>query len=184
MTCIVSFVADDKTIYIGGDSAGSNDYTVRNRSNPKVFINGEFIIGYTSSFRMGQILQFSLKPPKYIEELHGTIFQYMCTEFINSIRQCLTSGGYARVDAGEESGGDFIVGFKGKLFKIFSDYQVSENVENYEAAGCGEAYALGSLYASVKDEPEEIIKEALECAEYFSPFVRAPFTILKLENTK
>jgi len=105
----------------------------------------------------------------------------MCTEFIDSVRQALVFGGYARVESGEESGGCFLVGFKGKLYKIFSDYQVSECSDGYDVAGCGEAYALGSLYSSASTEPEKIIEAALTTAEYFSPFVRAPFTIVKLE---
>ncbi len=180
MTCIVGFIDDSGDIYMGGDSAGVSGFDIRTCSNPKVFINGEFIMGYTSSFRMGQLLQYSFSPPKYISELHGDIHKYMCTEFVNSLRQCLSNGGYARNDSGEESGGFFLVGFKGRLFEIQSDFQVFECSEPYNSVGCGESFALGSLWQNNAVYGENKVKEALKCAEYFSAGVRSPFTILKL----
>lgn len=168
---------------MGADSAGTNvNFKQRTRLDKKVFINGEFIIGFTSSFRMGQLLKYKLNPPKYISEIHGDIFKYMCTHFIDSLRQCLKEGGYAQIDKGEESGGCFLVGFRGRLFEIESDFQVGENADKYSAVGCGEEYALGTLY-SLKDKKmtaAEQIKSALACAEYFSAGVRGPFNILKL----
>jgi len=182
MTCVVGFIADDG-IYIGADSAGTNsDLKQRTRLDKKVFINGEFIIGFTSSFRMGQLIQYKFTPPKYIFEMHGDVFQYMCTQFVDSLRQCLKDGGYAQNDKGEECGGYFLVGFKGRLFSVQGDYQVAETVDNYDSCGCGEEFALGSLFLLSKsdDVAENIVKQALSSAEYFSAGVRGPFTILKL----
>jgi hypothetical protein len=55
MTCIVGIVENGK-VYMGGDAAGVNGYSVRVRKDPKLFKVGEFLFGYTSSFRMGQLL--------------------------------------------------------------------------------------------------------------------------------
>jgi hypothetical protein len=185
MTCIVGFIADDG-IYMGADSAGvDGSYNISTRLDKKVFIKDEFIIGFTSSFRMGQLIQYSFNPPKYIPELYNNdIFQYMCTAFIDSLRKCLKDGGYSRNDQGEESGGCFLVGFKGRLFEIADDFQVGEVANRYNSVGCGFSYALGSLYADILGDnsvdTEQMIKNALECAEYFSAGVRRPFNILKL----
>ena len=63
MTCIVGLEHKGK-VYIGGDSAGVAGYSLSVRADQKVFINGNFIFGFTSSFRMGQILRFGFNPPR------------------------------------------------------------------------------------------------------------------------
>ena len=79
MTCIVGLVMPDG-IYVGGDSAGVGGYSLTVRADEKVFINSGFIFGFTSSFRMGQILRFGFAPPK----LHADIdlYEYMVTTFV------------------------------------------------------------------------------------------------------
>lgn len=185
MTCIVGFIANDG-IYMGGDSAGTDsNLNQRTRLDKKVFIKDEFIIGFTSSFRMGQLIQYKFNPQKYISEIHGDVFKYMCTVFIDELRFCLKSGGYTKIEANEEVGGCFLVGFKGRLFYIESDFQVVECIDKYNSAGCGSSYALGSIYSDIGigiTDANDLIFNALECAEYFSAGVRKPFNILKLEG--
>ena len=72
------------------------------------------------------------------------------------------------------------IGKAGRLFTIQSDYQVAEVADNYTAVGCGQDYALGSLYATLESIPTKRIKLALETAAYFSAAVRPPFVIEKL----
>ena len=63
MTCIVGYL-DKETVYLGGDSAGTDgNYSQHIRKDKKVFQNGPFIFGFTSSFRMGQILMSSRFKP-------------------------------------------------------------------------------------------------------------------------
>lgn len=62
MTCIVGLV-DKGSIYMGGDSAGVAGLSVTTRADEKVFLNGPFIMGFTTSFRMGQILRYKFVPP-------------------------------------------------------------------------------------------------------------------------
>ena len=62
MTCIVGLVHEG-VVYIGGDSAGVAGLSLTVRADEKVFQNGEFLMGFTTSFRMGQLLRYSLKPP-------------------------------------------------------------------------------------------------------------------------
>ena len=66
MTCIVG-VVDNGKVYMGGDSAGVGGLCIETRKQPKVFRNGDFLIGYTDSFRMGQLLQYKMSPPRYFE---------------------------------------------------------------------------------------------------------------------
>jgi len=178
MTCVAAVIYD-KTVYMGADSAGVAGSALTIRADQKVFINGEFLIGFTSSFRMGQLLRYAFDPPKYRED-EKDLYKYMVTDFVNAVRKCLKDGGYAQVDKGEESGGWFLVGIRGRLFKIESDYQVGESVQPYEAVGCGEAYALGVFSVTHTVDPEDRIRLALGSAEKFSACVRAPFIVLKI----
>ena len=50
-------------VYIGADSLGSNGFTQSIRKESKVFKNGEFLIGCTSSFRMIDLLKWKFNPP-------------------------------------------------------------------------------------------------------------------------
>lgn len=150
MTCIVGLV-DNGIVYIGGDSCGSDGRTSTIRAEEKVFRNGEFLFGFTSSFRMGGILRYSFKPP---ECKTWDVWRYMNTTFIDAVREAFKSGGYLQTESGRESGGDFLVGFRGQLFVIESDFQIGVPACSYEAVGCGRSHALGSLFSTVGMQAE------------------------------
>ena len=177
MTCIVGIVdKKENKVLMGGDSSGVSGWDLTIRKDAKVFKNGEFVIGCTSSFRMIQLLQFSFKPP----EIKTDLFEYMCTDFVNAIRTCFKDGGYLQKETkGDELGGTFLVAYKDRLFKICSDFQVGESISGMEAIGCGDAYALGSLYSTKKmvNTNDRIIK-SLECASFFSIGVHKPFIVV------
>jgi len=179
MTCIVGFVDKQNNVYIGGDSAGvGGGYSIRDREDPKVFRNGNMIMGYTSSFRMGQLLRFKLKIPNQPKKMLD--YEYMCTLFIDAVRKCLKDNGYSIIDKNNEKIGVFLVGYKGKLYDIEEDLQVGVNRDQYNACGCGETYALGSLATNKEIDPIKVITRALEIAEKFSAGVRRPFKIITL----
>lgn len=177
MTCIVGIKQDGK-IYMGADSAGSGGTMLRVRSDRKVFIKEDFIMGFTSSFRMGELLQFSLDIPAHHNGVD--VYAFMVTSFVNAVRECLKAGGYARKEKEGEEAGTFLVGYRGRIFKIYDDYQVSEHLFPYDACGCGENYALGVLYANVHLKPEDRIMQALAAAQQFSSGVREPFYLLSI----
>lgn len=174
MTCIVGLV-DNGKVYIGGDSAGVAGLSLAVRADPKVFCNGEFVFGFTTSFRMGQLLAHSFQPPARRAE--DDVYAFMVTNFVNAVRECLKTGGYAHKEHEVESGGTFLVGHAGRLFMIADDYQVGENVDGYDAVGCGAEIALGSLYSTGTMVAKKRVTTALRAAERFSAGVRAPFHI-------
>lgn len=178
MTCIVGYIdKKNKKVIMGGDSAAIAGLDLTIRKDNKVFNNGDFVIGCTSSFRMIQLLQYSFKPPEIKTK---NIHQYMCTDFINEVRKCFQEGGFLqKYTDGDEKGGTFLVGYKNKLFKIDNDFQVAENINGYDSIGCGDDYALGSLYILNKTSksPIDIVLLALNTASYFSAGVSKPFII-------
>ena len=176
MTCIVGLVENGK-VYMGADSAGVSGLDICIRADEKVFINNNFLMGFTTSFRMGQLLRYAFVPPKRFPG--DDIDRFMVTKFIDGVRKCLKDGGFATKEKEAEEGGIFLVGYEGNLFYVGSDYQIGRNVYGYDAVGCGEKYALGSLYAS-KGNPRERIRGALMAAQQFSGGVLEPFHIIEI----
>lgn len=176
MTCIVGIEHDGK-VTIGGDAAAVEPNRIVARYDEKVYTVGEYLIGFCDSFRMGQLLRFRLVVPK---QKHGmSDYEHLCTVFIDSVRKCLSDGGFARTDQGEESGGAFLVGYRGRLYHVDTDYQVGRSMLGYEAIGCGTEYAIGSM-ASTTGKPERRIRKALTVASEHSTGVRGPFTIVTI----
>lgn len=179
MTAIVGLVHDD-TVYIGGDSAGVSGLQLTVRADTKVFRNGPYLFGFTTSFRMGQLIHHALTPPAP----KGRLERFMSTTFIDAIRDCLKQGGWARKENEREEGGTFLVGVQGRLFVVYDDYQVGQAADGYAAVGCGDQIALGALYATagLGMPPRKRVRLALAAAERFSAGVRAPFICLALKR--
>jgi len=189
MTCIVGLV-DNGRVIIGGDSAGvTTSWGISTRRDPKVGLVGEFAIGFTDSFRMGQVLLYRFRPP---ELYHDTdLMPYMVGPFVDELRLTLKAAGYAECRNERESAGTFLVGIRGRLFRVCSDYQVGEAADKFDSVGCGEGHALGSLFTTSPDCPlyttsldyplsaRGRVIEALRAAEHFSGGVRSPFNLIE-----
>lgn len=182
MTAIVGLIHNGD-VYMGADSAGSNDSYISSRRHPKIFRNGDYIIGYTSSFRMGQLLQHSFKAPEP-PRMDDTLVGFMATVFVDAIRDCFKEGGWSEIEKGRELGGTFMVGVSGHLFKIEGNFQVDEEDSEYSACGSGAYYALGSLHSTSRRGigPTSRLELALDAAEHFCPQVRSPFHYLVLRG--
>lgn len=171
MTCVVGLVQGG-LVHLGADSAGVAGLSLTVRADGKVFRNGEYVMGFTSSFRMGQLLRYKLEPPAPTSDLE----RFMATTFIDAVRAVLKEGGWAMKYSEQESGGCFLVGVRGRLFEIDSDYQVGEPAVGFSAVGCGQDIALGALYATDGQPVKKRLRTALEASERFSAGVRGPFS--------
>ncbi|MFT0175080.1 hypothetical protein ACLKMY_40585, partial [Paraburkholderia mimosarum] len=170
-----------KKVYMGADSAAGGSY-ITVRADPKIYRVGPFLIGFTTSFRMGQLLGHNLTVAPRPEG--ADVFAFMCTTFVEAVRECFARGGYARKEHERESAGTFLVGYEGRVFRIDGDYQVGENAVNFNACGSGEQAALGALHstAGMPMLPEIRLERALAAAAEFSLGVRGPFRIEVLEG--
>jgi len=183
MTCIVGYQHKGK-VWIGGDSAGVAGLSITVRADRKVFKNKQFIMGFTTSFRMGQLLQYRFKPPAINSK--ENLETYMCTKFIDGVRKCFDTYKFGYDEKGAH-GGTFLVAVKKRLFTIHGDYQVGWSEVPYNAVGCGDDLALGAMYAleetdpdCVTHKPEDKIRIALGAAAAASGGVCEPFHIVKI----
>lgn len=179
MICVIGYLdKKSKKVYIGGDSASSNTEFITQSKDKKIFKNGDFIFGCITSWRMIQLLKYSFVPPQINSD---DIHHYMCTDFIESIKKCFKDGGFIKNEDDKENyGGDFIVGYKDRLFFIDILFAVHESFNNFHALGSGAYYALGSMFSDRKNKlnPKEKIIKALDASAFFSPSVCKPYYII------
>lgn len=191
MTCIVGLV-DRGTVYIGGDSASVAGWTSRVTRLPKVFRRGPFLIGYTTSFRMGQLLQHALHVPLQKDRdatsrSRAGDMRFMVTTFAESVRHLLKERGVAKIEANAESGGQFLVGYRGHLYSVQQDFQVNEMADGFDAVGSGAEYALGAMaamrsVARASLPPAARVRRALGVSAHFNMAVSPPFFVRSLKD--
>lgn len=179
MTCVVGLVHKGR-VYVGVDSSSVQGWTRRESKVSKVFRRGPFLIGYTTSFRMGQLLEHHLSVPRQTDKMADMTF--MVTQFIESARGLLKEKGFSKVEANNESGGQFMVGYRGHLFSIESDFQVGEIRDGYDAIGSGAEFALGAMAALAGRPPTRRIRRALEIAAHFNMGVCPPFIVKSMRG--
>lgn len=176
MTCVVG-IEDGSRVLIAGDSAGAANGTRTTRADEKVFLVDTVAFGFTNSFRMGQLLRYSLVLPDLPADRED-LERWMSVDFINAVRKCLKRRGYARCSDDGEEGGTFLVGIGSQLFRVTSDYQVGRSLYGYDAIGCAEAVALGALHATSERSARFRAQRALEAAAEHSTGVSPPFNFI------
>lgn len=181
MTCIVGLI-DNGKVYIGGDSCVSRGYVQQTMSSPKVFRNGHFLIGYSGSLRMAELLRFAFSPPEHPKDISTE--RYFATLFADALRTTLKDAGNATKNNEQESStGYFLVGYQGRLITIEADYSFTEVADGWDAIGSGNEVALGAMHAT-KDMsliPQKRIELALDAASTYCRGVCGPFTVEVLE---
>ena len=199
MTCIVA-MADGQKVVMGGDSAGVDGRDLYLRADAKVFLKRNYAIGFTTSFRMGQILRYETELPELPPDLDpDELERFFVTDFIPVVRKSFDEHGFAKTarfstpdrpglsEDGQAVGGTFLVGAAGKIFEIRGDYQLGRPMTPYSAVGAGAMVALGALKAleevdglSLRDR----VTRALKTAEAYNAGVRGPFQLIESKSSK
>lgn len=165
MTCIAGLIDKSGKGHIASDSLGSNGLNKDSYKNRKIFKKGDMLIGYTSSYRMGQLLQYSLVLPK--RKVDQSIEEYMYVDFVNAIRELLKINGYAKIESNVEKAGEFLIIYEGRIFRFQPDLALMESQDNFDTCGSGEDFALASIDALLKHTKlpsKTILHEAIDSA--------------------
>lgn len=174
MTCIVGVETDSRAV-LAGDSASVGNYHTRKIQNSKVFKyeDSPLAIGYTTSFRMGQILEYHLDP----SEVGGEERRFVIESLIPNIREVLKDKGFSEVVNNKEEGGMFLLAVRDKIFKVQKDFSVISHSQPYSVVGVGSREAYGAMVAMDENDPVKIAKRAITAASEFNTGVELPSTI-------
>lgn len=184
MTLIAAVIAADGAVWMGGDSAGSNDNNVWARTDSKVWTHSEMVLGFAGSFRARDILryQMALTMPAAGDDLDN----YMRTVFVPAMQESYRSNGFmARWQEGnDKSLAQLLVGLRGRVFGVGPDFSVGSWNTDYAAIGSGTREAQGSLFSTRNwTDPKARIFEALEAACLYVPSVSGPYHFVRSAPT-
>jgi len=184
MTCLVGMLVDvdDGTeIYIGADRLISTPTSGAILKGSKIFTVGDMIIGYSGSLRYAQILDHGFTPPEF--KADDTVERYLVNSFFPDLLVTLTEH-QCLLKENELAGyeGVFLLGIRGRLFKIQSDFSFLEYQDTFCASGAGEDFALGSLATTDQFDLDPALKIslAIEASTKYSHFVGGEPDIKKL----
>jgi len=114
MTCIVGYKDNRGKIFMAGDRMAANTgrYETYPTAHPKVFYKGvsiaegdgsytsKMIIGYTTSFRLGQLMEYKLEIPKF--KVGESNMSYMVEKFIPSLIDLIDKNYYGKKSDAEK----------------------------------------------------------------------------------
>lgn len=165
---VILGASDGEKVIIGADSGGilaSFDYEIRKDS--KVFIkNDDLLFGFAGSFRVGQLVKNSIKFEKKPDNMSD--HKYLCTMVANEINSYLPDL--------EET--NFIIGYRGNIYTLQTDFQVSSNTRNFDSIGAASPFALSSYYLlnEYTDlDIEQKVQKSLEISTKFNLGALPPF---------
>lgn len=157
MTVVVGVRGKDGVV-LAADTAGTAGYDQREREDGKTFVLSPLVaIGFTTSYRMGQILRYDLSLPKL--PLGSDEYEWAVKDFVPAARAVLKSGGFAKVSEGVERGGTFLLAVRNRLFAVEDDFQVAEDSVPWATCGSGGSIAAGHLAGLVGAEREDSIDD-------------------------
>ena len=108
--------------------------------------------------------------------------EFMVNQFVENARNLLKEKGFSKVESNKQSGGQFLVGYRGVLYCIHKDFQVGQLSEGLESIGSGSDFALGAMKALKDVAPVQRIKRALGIAAHFNMGVCAPFYVRSVKK--
>lgn len=156
MTCVLALKYIDvdtnkPVIVLAADKMGSNGNVKRVYTKPKIFKNGDFYIGYTTSFYMGQLLQHTWIPPE--KELNQSDDEYLFRDVIKSLHRMFENNDFDFDAKGE---GTFILVYKDRIFEVFSDMSLLE-VDTFASVGCGSEVMQGAISMYLYDDGSTMV---------------------------
>lgn len=176
MTCVVGISTPGKGALIGFDSLAGGNGVYKIRRDPKgAKLTPWLALGYTTSFRFGQILTHYLE----YKTAPADPYEWAIRDLVPQMRKLLGEHGWLTKNSEQEQGGDVLLAVRDRILVVHSDFQVAEAAQGWSAIGSGEHHAAGALYATRDKTPRTSARTALEAAENASTTVRRPWHFLE-----
>ena len=187
MTVIVG-VCDGSSVWMGADSLAGNSAYVLNGKLLKIVrlpvpleggSEAVMLIGSSGDFRPSFLLSQMALPE---HEKGIDVLVYVAGKVVDCVRSAYRDNGYLQKESEREGGNcHILIGYQGRLFSMWDEFQVVETADPYMAVGSGMYLALGALAATERIKPERRVELALLAAEKHNPYVRRPFQFEHVE---
>lgn len=183
MTTIVG-IEHEGNVWIGGDSAVMlGDTELNTQVGGKVFRLGDVIFGVAGWTRTSAMLRYDLRlPERRFDQPGQTDIGWLNTDFTRAVHECLERNGWDPQGGSRpqrrSSDNTIMVGYRGKLYVLRDNFEVSRYPDHFYAIGVGGEIAIGYLAATKERGPRDRILGALATAARYSVGTRDPFTIL------
>ena len=175
MTCIAVLRQDDK-VYISGERAVSNDSEIHYLSTPKIWRQGEYLIGYAGHLSALSVYH-SFAPPQPRGLRGKDLDKFMYTHFLDYLMNFYESKGI------KTDGLDLLIAVGDRIYEHSSDNMSLYVYDtNYNSIGSGSPYVMASLFSTADFDlsGRQRIKMALESAIRFSPSCGGKIDILSM----
>ena len=113
---VVIAVSDGETIEAGADSAVGSPEEIYELLEPKVFVRGDYLIGYCGSLRIGQILRYQTELPEPPPD--GNLTAFLVQEVVPEIQRAVEVAGAAGKDHFLPNKTVILLGCRGGLWSI------------------------------------------------------------------
>lgn len=144
MTCVVAVRGKDKNVVLAGERGASDETTIINLNEPKIFKTGKFLIGFAGSMA-GDKLRYRFKPSDPRQNV--SLDQHMNTTFLQELQECYEDSFVPHLSP--DSDLSLIIVVNGQIYQHHAgDMSMTKPAENYIAIGSGAEYAYGSFWST------------------------------------
>lgn len=164
MTCIVGIECVDGAI-VAGDYMGSSWCAQGISTQSKVFSYDKLIMGYTTSFRFGQVIEHMLDDNKnFVPTDPNDTYRWLVRAFIPKLQAVL--------ELEKCKGGDAVISLNGQVWYIQEEFSVLRYTNGVHSVGVGEDYMTSSILTQINmlgNKPS--IEQAKKMLELSFPLV-------------
>ena len=179
MTCVIGIrQSSGALIAFDSFSRGSDSLTIPRADLKGGKLTPWLALGYTYSYRFGQILTHHLE----VQKPSGDTFGWMVRTFVPEMRRALKEHGWLKRENEREEAGQAIVAVGSRIFVVHTDFQIQEPALDYVSVGAGADVALGALFIQNDADAKTRAQRALEAAELFTAYVRRPWHFLVVKE--
>jgi ATP-dependent protease HslVU (ClpYQ) peptidase subunit len=173
MTTVIAIQHNDGVDMISDSQINSNGKPYFHPDMVKIVERNKYLIGIAGRVIALQAIQNSWNPPALSATYKGTIYNFVITKIVPSLKMFIDeSKMFTEKEKEEGELFSILLAIKGEVFEIDEDYSVSRRSDGIYAIGSGADFALGALMAGAD------VDSAMNIAATLDVNTHAPFITL------
>jgi hypothetical protein len=179
VTLIIAVKTSDGVIIQGDKNGFSGWGEVSRRHDAKVFIKGAWGIGFTTSYRMGQILRDKLTGDIAKGGMEAAAFA-----LVEEARAELEKNHYSKLENNQAEGGTWIATEGSHIICIQDDYAYNVVADDYCCVGCGARYASAIMEYTKKEDALTRLDAAYKITIRLNTFVGGGYNRIQIPRKR